>query len=59
MPEVVRQWLELGRGDPLPEVRNVAADAEFDGNRWNDLHDTGATKESARTSVVEEGGADD
>ncbi len=59
MPEVVRQWLELGRGDPLPEVRHVAADAEFDGNRWNDLHDTGATKESARTSVVEEGGADD
>ena len=59
MPEVVRQWLELGRGDPLPEVRHVAADAEFDGNRWNDLHYTGATKESARTSAVEEGGADD
>ena len=24
-PEVVRRWLELGRDDPLPEVRHVAA----------------------------------
>jgi len=24
-PEVVRRWLELGRDDPLPAVRHVAA----------------------------------
>ena len=58
-PKVVRKWLELGKGDPLPEVRHVASDAELDGNRWNDLHYTGATKESVGTSAVEEGGADD
>lgn len=25
-PEVVRRWLEIGRDDPLPEVRHIAAD---------------------------------
>lgn len=29
-PEVVRRWLELGRDDPLPEVRHVA------GNWWKE-----------------------
>ncbi len=30
-PDIVRRWLELGKGDPLPEVRHVATDWRSDG----------------------------
>ena len=30
-PDVVRRWLELGKDDPLPEVRHVATDWWSDG----------------------------
>ena len=30
-PDVVRRWLELGKDDPLPEVRHIAADWWSDG----------------------------